>query len=269
MATQEIILVRFLSAGLTNRRDLRYYWAMPRFDVIAFDADDTLWHNERLYVNAQTRFKALLTHYHSPDWIDARLFEAETRNLPHFGYGIKAFALSMIETAVQLTEGRIAGHDIQTIIDTAKEMLAAEVELLEYAAETVARLADGYTLMLVTKGDLRDQEAKIARSGLASHFRYIEIVSEKNPECYAGLLKRYAIAAERFLMVGNSLRSDILPVLKLGANAVYVPYQLTWEHEVVDPPPVEQPGYYALEHIGQLLGLLEKLERAESQGGSR
>lgn len=238
---------------------------MPRFEVIAFDADDTLWHNERLYVNAQARFKALLAHYHDPDWIDARLYEAEMRNLPHFGYGIKAFALSMIETAVQLTEGRIAGHDIQAIIDTAKEMLAAEVELLEHTAETVAKLADTYTLMLLTKGDLHDQETKIARSGLAPYFRYVEIVSEKNSESYTGLLKRYAIAPERFLMVGNSLRSDITPVLTLGANAVYVPYQLTWAHEVVNPPPVEQPGYYELEHLGQLPGLLERLERTKNQ----
>jgi putative hydrolase of the HAD superfamily len=235
---------------------------MPHFEVIAFDADDTLWHNERLYVNAQAKFKALLTQYHSADWIDARLYEAELRNLPHFGYGIKAFALSMIETAVELTEGRIAGHDIQVIIDAAKEMLAAEVELLAYSAETITRLADVYALMLITKGDLRDQEAKIARSGLAAHFRYIEIVSEKNPECYAGLLKRYAIAPEHFLMVGNSLRSDIMPVLSLGAHAVYVPYQLTWAHEVIDPPPAVQAGFYELEHLGQLPALLEKLERA-------
>lgn len=241
---------------------------MSRFDIIAFDADDTLWHNERLYANAQARFKELLAQYHSPEWIDERLYRAETRNLPHFGYGIKAFALSMIETAVELTEGRISGGDIQAIIDSAKAMLTAEVELLDHAAETIARLADIYSLMVITKGDLRDQETKITRSGLVAHFRYIEIVSDKNPETYGGLLKRYAIPPERFLMVGNSLRSDILPVLTLGASAVYVPHQLTWAHEVVDPPPVGQPGYYELEHIGLLPGLLAGLERSESQAGS-
>jgi len=162
--------------------DLRYHSAMSRFEIIAFDADDTLWHNERLYLNAQARFKELLAQYHSPEWIDERLYKAEMRNLPHFGYGIKAFALSMIETAVELTEGRISGRDIQTIIDAAKEMLAAEVELLEHVAETIARLASAYSLMVITKGDLRDQEAKIARSGLATYFRYIEIVSDKNSE---------------------------------------------------------------------------------------
>jgi putative hydrolase of the HAD superfamily len=237
---------------------------MPHFKVIAFDADDTLWHNERLYVNAQAKFKALLTQYHSAEWIDARLYEAELRNLPHFGYGIKAFALSMIETAVELTEGRVDGHDIQVIIDAAKEMLAAEVELLAYSGETVARLADTYALMLITKGDLRDQEDKIARSGLAPYFRYIEIVSEKNPECYARLLKRYAIEPERFLMVGNSLRSDIMPVLTIGAQAVYVPYLHTWAHEVVKPPSAGQAGFYQLENLGQLPELLERLEGIEA-----
>ena len=118
---------------------------MSRFDVIAFDADDTLWHNERLFLSAQARFRDLLTHYHSPAWIDARLYQTELRNLPHFGYGIKAFALSMIETAVELTEGRISGRDIQVIIDAAKEMLSTEVELLDHVAETIPRLADSYT----------------------------------------------------------------------------------------------------------------------------
>jgi len=234
---------------------------MSRFEIIAFDADDTLWHNEQLYVNAQSRFKELLAQYHSPEWIDQRLYQAEMRNLPHFGYGIKAFALSMIETAVELTEGRISGHDIQAIIDTAKAMLAAEVELLDHAAGTVAQLADVYSLMVITKGDLRDQEAKMARSGLAAHFRHVEIVSDKTPETYRGLLNRHAIPPERFLMVGNSMKSDILPVLTLGASAVYVPHPLTWAHEADDPPPIGQPGYYALEHIGLLPGLLADLER--------
>ncbi|HXV42349.1 MAG TPA: HAD family hydrolase [Anaerolineae bacterium] len=237
---------------------------MSRFEVIAFDADDTLWHNERLYISAQTKFKQLLAHYHSPEWIDERLYQTEMRNLQHFGYGIKAFALSMIETAVELTEGRITGGDIQTIIDSAKAMVAADVELLEYVAETIADLADRYALMLITKGDLRDQELKIARSGLARHFRHIEIVSDKSRESYELLLQRHGIAPERFLMVGNSLRSDILPVLALGASAVYIPYRLTWLHETAEPPSAEQLGYYEVEHFGLLPGLLEGLERRES-----
>jgi putative hydrolase of the HAD superfamily len=236
---------------------------MPYFDVIAFDGDDTLWHNERLYTHARSRFMDLLAHYHSPEWIGEQLDKAEMRNLPHFGYGIKAFALSTIETAVELTEGRISGHDIQTIIGMAKEMLAAEIELFEHAVDTISLIANTHALMLITKGDLRDQEMKITRSGLAPFFRYIEIVSDKNPESYAGLMKRYAIAPDRFLMVGNSLRSDIHPVLALGAKAVYVPARLTWTHEIVDPPPADRPGYYEIRHLGLLPALLEKLERED------
>ncbi len=233
---------------------------MSRFDVIAFDADDTLWHNERLFTSAQTKFKHLLAQYHSPEWIEERLYQTEMRNLQHFGYGIKAFALSMIETAVELTEGRITGSDIQTIIDSAKVMLAAEVELLEHVADTLASLATMYTLMLITKGDLFDQETKIARSGLAQHFRHVEIVSDKREESYAKLFQRHNIAPERFLMVGNSLRSDILPVLALGASAVYVPYQHTWAHEAAEQPPAEQQNYYEVAHLGLLPHLLARLE---------
>jgi putative hydrolase of the HAD superfamily len=233
---------------------------MSRFAVIAFDADDTLWHNERYYVDAQTQLKALLAQYHSPAWIEDRLYQTEMRNLQHFGYGIKAFALSMIETAVELTEGRISGAEIQAIVDLAKAMLAADVELLEHVADTLALLQDTYTLMLITKGDLRDQELKIARSGLAPLFRHTEIVSDKSPESYATLLRRYANAPERFVMVGNSLRSDILPVLALGGSAVYVPHALTWAHEAAETPSAAQPGYYEVPHLGLLPALLAELE---------
>lgn len=234
---------------------------MSRFQVVAFDADDTLWHNERLYHAVQERFRALLSHYHSPEWIDERLNETEMRNLARFGYGIKAFALSLIEAAVELTEGRVSASEVHTIIGWAKEMLAADVELLPRAGETVAALSGTYPLMLITKGDLLDQEAKIARSGLGPHFRHVEIVSAKTREGYEALLRRHGIAAERFLMVGNSLRSDILPVLAFGGTAVHVPHDLTWAHEVVEPPPAGQPGFHQIEHLGQLPALLVRLER--------
>ncbi len=233
---------------------------MTKLQIIAFDADDTLWHNERLYMEAQDKFERLLAHYHNPDWVGDRLYQTELRNLPHFGYGIKAFALSMIETAVELTEGRITGSDIQTLVDMAKGMLSAPVVLLDYAAETVERLAKTHTLMLITKGDLLDQESKIARSGLAQCFRYVEIVSNKRRETYALLLEKHGVAPAQFLMVGNSLRSDILPVLQLGAYAVYVPFEQTWAHEVTGPPPPGQPRYFEIEHLGQLVELVERIE---------
>jgi putative hydrolase of the HAD superfamily len=233
---------------------------MPHFDWIGFDADDTLWHNERIYNAAQAKFHALLVQYHSIEWIDDRLYQTEMRNLEHFGYGIKAFALSMIETAVELTEGRIAGSDVQTIINIAHEMLSAEVELLEHVDETIAVLAQTYPLMVITKGDLRDQEMKMVRSGLARHFRHVEIVSDKTQTGYSTLMTRLGIAPDRFLMVGNSLRSDILPVLALGATAVYIPYQYTWAHEAAYPPQPGYPGFYQLEHIGLLPALLAGFE---------
>jgi putative hydrolase of the HAD superfamily len=234
---------------------------MSKFDILALDADDTLWHNERLYVNAQTKFAELLSHYHEPEWVRDRLYQTETRNIQHYGYGIKAFALSMIETAVELTEGRISGKDIQAVINVAKEMLGAEVQLLDHVKETIPQLANQYPLMVITKGDLLDQEGKILRSGLGEYFQFIEVVSHKTRESYERVLKRYSISPERFLMVGNSLKSDILPILELGGNAVHIPYEITWLHEAADPPSDEQPGYYPLEHLGQLPALLERLER--------
>ncbi|MBM4429367.1 MAG: HAD family hydrolase [Chloroflexi bacterium] len=232
------------------------------FDVIAFDADDTLWHNERLYINAQARLVQLLAQYHSPEWISGRLYHTEMRNLQHFGYGVKAFALSMIETAIELTEGRISGRDIQTLITTAKEMLSADVELLDHVAETIPQLAARYPLMLITKGDLVDQERKIARSGLGPYFRHVKVVSDKTRLGYERLLREHSIVPERLIMVGNSLRSDILPILELGGIAVYVPYVTTWAHEVAKPPAAGQPGYFLIEHLGMLPALLEQLEHA-------
>jgi putative hydrolase of the HAD superfamily len=233
---------------------------MSNFDVIAFDADDTLWENERLYVNAQARLVELLARYHPPEWINERMYQTEMRNLEHFGYGIKAFALSMVETAVELTEGRISGTELQTLVDMAKEMLHAKVDLLPHTLEALSRLKTKYALMLLTKGDLFEQENKIVRSGIRDRFRYIEIVSTKTASVYSGLFEKYSIQPGRFLMVGNSLRSDILPLLELGAYAVYIPHDLTWQHENSTPPPAGQTRYFQLDHLGQLPALLESLE---------
>jgi len=245
---------------------------MPRFDVIAFDGDDTLWHNERLYVDAQNRYKALLAQrLPGTAEIDESLYRTEMRNLPFFGYGIKGFTLSMIETAIELTEGGITGKEIKAIIDTAKGIMAADVELLEHVRETVALVAGSYRLMLITKGDLRDQEKKVTRSGLRQHFRDVEILSDKSRETYEAVLRRHGVAAERFLMVGNSIRSDILPVLALGGSAIHIPYHFTWAHEVADPPPTGHPGFHALARIGLLPDLLKDLERrgARANAGTR
>lgn len=220
--------------------------------TIAFDADDTLWHNERIFLDAKGKYKRLLAGYHDDEWIERHLDEAEIRNIQHFGYGIKGFTLSMIETACELTEGRITGAEIRQIIEFAREMLASPVELLDGVHETVEDLAENYTLMVVTKGDLLDQEAKVARSGLGEYFDKVEIVSGKTAETYTGILERNAIAAGEFLMVGNSLRSDILPVLKIGARAVHIPYESEWFHEKVAEIELEGLDYGVLGSITEM-----------------
>ncbi|HEY5158787.1 MAG TPA: HAD family hydrolase [Anaerolineales bacterium] len=232
---------------------------MPPFDVIAFDADDTLWHNERIYAGVQASFARLLSPYHPKEVVEARLYQTETRNIKSFGYGIKSFTLSMIETAVELTEGTISSKEIQAIIDLGKGMLGAEVELLEHTDGTIAQLAASYRLMVITKGDLQDQQTKIARSGLGQYFQYIEVVNDKTRDIYSQLLRKLSIQPERFLMVGDSLRSDILPILELGGQAVYIPYQITWLHESAEIPPQDTPGFHQIENLGRLPGLLEQL----------
>ncbi len=234
---------------------------MSKFNIIAFDADDTLWHSERYYAQTQSEFVKLLAHYRGEEYIRAHLDEVEARNIQHFGYGVKGFALSMIESAVELTDGRVSGHDITAIIALAKDMLNADIELLNGVSETVAQLAEHHQLMVITKGDLLDQEKKIERSGLGRYFQRVEIVSDKTRESYARLLAEHSIEPRRFFMVGNSLRSDILPILELGGNAAYIPYEITWQHETAEPP-TGQPGFHQLEHIGQLPALLAKLEEA-------
>jgi putative hydrolase of the HAD superfamily len=228
-------------------------------DLIAFDADDTLWQNEDLYASAQEKFAGLLAPYGDAQTIADRLSETETRNLEHYGYGIKAFTLSMLETALQVSAGRIPGRDLQVILGLGREMLTADVRLLDHAAPTVAALSASHVLMMITKGDLRDQESKVARSGLGRYFKYIEVVSDKTRDSYAAILAKYRVTASRFLMVGNSLRSDVLPVVALGGLAVYIPYHITWEHENISSGSAEQGAYFELEHIGLLPALVESL----------
>ena len=232
---------------------------MLRFQVVAFDADDTLWHNEKYYVEAQSGFRDVVGSFATPEVIDRELQQAEMRNLPLYGYGIKGFALSMIETAVRLSDGKVPGPDVMRIIRLARDLLDAGVELLDHASAVIPLLARSFPLMLVTKGDLRDQESKIARSGLSEYFRHVEILSGKEQGNYAALLRRHGVPAEKFIMVGNSLRSDIWPVLRLGAAAVYVPHHFAWAHEAAEPPAPTHPGYHAIEHLGFLPDLLERL----------
>lgn len=228
-------------------------------DLVALDADDTLWHNEPNFTTTRDRLGALLGKYGlGPDCSD-RLNETERRNLQHFGYGVKGFVLSMIETAIELTDGRLESGDVRTIIDWGRAMLAFPIELLDGVQEAVESLAGSVPLLLVTKGDLLDQETKLARSGLGQHFKGIEIVSEKNQRAYERVMARYAVAPERFLMAGNSLKSDVLPVLAAGGHAVHVPYTVEWVHERVAPEDLVNARYHEISHLRDLPSVLAEL----------
>jgi putative hydrolase of the HAD superfamily len=232
-------------------------------ETIAFDGDDTLWHNETLFSITQARFADLLAPYGDFADLPESLVATERRNLLVFGYGIKGFILSMIETAIEVTGGRVAAVDIQAIIDAGKAMRDHPVELLDGVRAVVESLAGGpQRLMVITKGDLFDQESKLAGSGLAELFDVIEIVSEKDTSTYRRILDRHHVDPEAFLMVGNSVRSDVLPVVEVGGRAVHVPYEVTWALERVEEVDGGRPGVWALDSISALPGLLAELDRS-------
>jgi len=228
--------------------------------TIGFDADDTLWHNESIFEATHAKYRALLARWHDAATVDQRLLATELRNLELYGYGIKAHALSCIETAIELSGGEIRGSEIREIIAFAQAMLAHPVELLDGAAEAVAELARSHRLLLVTKGDLRDQERKLAKSGLAPHFHHTEIVAEKDAGTYARILRRLEIPPAQFLMVGNSVKSDILPVLDLGGSAALVPYPLLWSGEAAGAAPGPAAGrFFQLASLRELPALVARL----------
>ena len=231
--------------------------------TIAFDADDTLWHSETLYAMTQAEYYALLRPYADEEKLKARLFEIELQNLRVFGYGVKGFTLSMIETAIDISEGRVTTREIQTILDAGKALLAHQVELLPGVRETLEGLAGKYNLMLITKGDLFHQESRIAASGLGDLFDALEVVSEKDVPTYERVFRRYHLDPATFLMVGNSVRSDILPIVALGARAIYIPYEITWQHEVADPRGAAHDGWWELASITELPVKLAELEAME------
>src|SRR6266849_1390235 len=226
---------------------------------VAFDGDDTLWHNETRFHLTQTALRDLLRS-HIPDAdVDRHLSEVEMRNLSLYGYGVKAFTLSMLETAIQVTNGRIPTSDLEVILGWGKRMLGEPTELLDGVEDVLRDVGSRYELLLITKGDLFDQESKLARSGLAEMFSGVEILSEKNVETYRSVLRRHGIDPHEFVMVGNSLRSDIAPVVAIGARGVHIPYPLTWHHEHVPEDSMPSQGWYRLEKISELGALLDSL----------
>jgi len=230
-------------------------------EVVAFDGDDTLWHSESHFVDAHERFCALIAPYvDDRALVDEHVVATERDNLALYGYGAKAFTLSLIESALTLTGCRITGDDIRAILDLGKGLLDHPVELLDGVADVVAELAGtGRRLIVVTKGDLFHQEAKVAGSGLADRFDRVEIVSEKNADTYRRVMDAVDVAPGGFLMIGNSVRSDVLPVVELGGHAAHLPYVYTWELEVVPDADAARQGFHELSSIRELPALVERL----------
>lgn len=207
--------------------------------VIGFDADDTLWVNETYFREAEDQFCNLMEQYETKNQVDQELFKMEIKNLNLYGYGIKGFMLSMIESALELSNNKIPQATITEIIEIGKRMLSQPVELLKGVEEVLRKLEDRYRLIVLTKGDLLDQERKLEKSGLSKYFHHVEVLSDKKEDNYKHLLDHLEIPVSQFLMIGNSLKSDVLPLIKIGAQAVHVPFHTTWAHEEV---PAEQQG---------------------------
>lgn len=224
--------------------------------TIALDADDTLWQNEHFFRLTEERFAELLRPYADAPDITERLIASVTKNLSFYGFGMKGFALSMVETALDVTDHRVPGTVIAEILAAGRELLSYPIETLPYVDQTLAELEKSYRLLLVTKGDVFDQERKIAASGLADYFAAVEILADKTPAAYARVFQRHADGAGHTVMVGNSLRSDILPALAAGSFAVHVPHDLTWSYEHAEEP-VGEPRYAKIAHLGELPAALE------------
>jgi putative hydrolase of the HAD superfamily len=203
--------------------------------VIGFDADDTLWVNETYFREAEEQFASLLENYETKNKIDQELFRTEIHNLELYGYGIKSFTLSMIESALDISNHQVSQTTLSRILDLGKKMIAHPVELLDDVEAVLRQLSDKYRLIVLTKGDLLDQERKLERSGLSRYFHHVEVLSDKKEQNYQNLLDHLEIDVTEFLMIGNSLKSDVLPIINIGAQAVHVPFHTTWAHEEVHP----------------------------------
>ena len=223
--------------------------------VIAFDADDTLWVNEPYFQNTEKKFCALLEEFLPEQDLSRELLKIEIENLSLYGYGIKGYILSMIEAALRVTDNAITVDAIEKIIDFGKELLNEPIELLDNVEEVLKALQKHYRIVVATKGDLLDQERKLKKSGLSHYFHHIEIMSEKGEADYLKLIRHLDIRPEEFMMIGNSLKSDIIPVLNIGGHAIHVPYHTTWAHEHVETT-LEHDNFRQVEQLKEVLGLV-------------
>lgn len=229
---------------------------MTDLKIIGFDADDTLWVNETYFLETEKQFCTLLEPYADTTTITAALFRTEIQNMPLYGYGVKAYMLSVIETALKISNGKIPPHILQQIIDLGKEQLRKPITLLNGVEETLSALYGKYKLIVVTKGDLLDQEQKLIRSGLEHYFHHVEVMSDKTDKEYRKLLHHLDIRPEQFLMVGNSVKSDILPPLALGCRAIHIPFKTTWAHEQVTEPVTFT--FHEVKNIQEILKLIHQ-----------
>lgn len=229
-----------------------------KLTTIGFDADDTLWHNERFFQLTQAHFTSLLSDHAEHDHLMERLLEAEKRNIRHYGYGIKGFVLSMIETAIEVTEDRVPASVIRQLIETGREMLAHPIELLPHARHAIEEAAKAHRVVLITKGDLIDQERKLAQSGLGELFDAVEIVSEKTSDTYRAIFEAHGDGPAAAMMIGNSMRSDVVAPIQAGCWGVYVPHGLVWEVEHADAP-VDAKRFRELCDLGGLSDLLSAI----------
>jgi len=227
-------------------------------DIVAFDADDTLWHNLIHFEAAEKAFGDMFSHFMAPDEGAHRLAEAEKRNIGLYGFGVKSFTLSMIETAIEISGGTVDAATISKLITMGRTMLDHDIELLPHVEETLAALHRTHRLLLVTKGDLHHQERKVLASGLAHFFEGVEIVAAKKPETYMRICKRHGGRVERTLMAGNSVRSDVLPMIHAGGYGVYVPFDILWDHEHEEVPE-DTPRFFAVTDIRGVIDVAAKL----------
>ena len=224
--------------------------------VVGFDADDTLWVNETYFRDAEIEFAKLMAPYETANKVDQELFKMEMKNLPLYGYGVKGFILSMVEMALELSNNNLPEETVSNILQIGKDMINKPVELLDGVEEVLESLSKSYRLILATKGDLLDQERKLEKSGLLDYFHHIEVLSDKKEKNYSRLLKHLDINPKEFLMIGNSLKSDILPLVNIGAHAVHVPFHTTWAHERVTKDDMMNKKYKTLKSVSEILDFM-------------
>tara|TARA_B100001057_G_C22654201_1_gene873320 strand:+ start:229 stop:945 length:717 start_codon:yes stop_codon:yes gene_type:complete len=224
--------------------------------VVGFDADDTLWENENIFYETQIKFKNILKNY--ADFSEKEFIKIEKENLNYYGYGVKGFILSLIEASIKISDKKIEADIIEKFLNLGKKMLNHPLKVLPNVEDILKQLSEQYFLLLITKGDLFDQEKKIYKSNLAHYFDHIEIVSEKNNSSYKKILRKYDIDPKKFLMVGNSIKSDIIPVNNIGGKAIYIPFSHTWEHEITDTEYISD-DYVQLDDISLIIPFIKKL----------